>query len=195
MDHICSINTKIYKSIGILYKSRNILHKNLLKQLYFSFIHYYLNYANIVWASTHKSKLTNIYRTQKHAIRVIFFKDRLTHTKPLFHDIKAMNVYEINVFQILSFIFKCKNKETPQIFENIYNIKDFNNNSIRCYGKLVKPFCRMKLTEFSISFRGPKLWNEIVISKLLITLDISFDAFKKYIKSTISDIDNVLDYF
>ena len=64
-----------------------------------------------------------------------------------------MNVYEINVFQILSFMFKCENKETPQIFKNIYNIKDFNNYSIS------QTFCRMKLTEFSISFRGPKLWN------------------------------------
>ena len=41
-NHIDSINTKISKSKGILYKSRNILKKNLLKQLYFSFIHCYL---------------------------------------------------------------------------------------------------------------------------------------------------------
>ena len=68
-NHIDLINTKVSKSIGILYKSRNILNKNLLKQLYFSFIHCYLNYANIVWASTHKSKLMSLYRTQKHAIQ------------------------------------------------------------------------------------------------------------------------------
>ena len=121
--HIASINSKISKSIGILYKSRNILNKNLLKQLYFSFIHCHLNYANIVWASTHKSKLNCIYRTQKHAIRVIYFKDRYTHSKPLFDDIKAMNVYEINVFQILSFMFKCKNKLVPLIFEKITMLK------------------------------------------------------------------------
>ena len=52
-----NVSTKVAKSIGILYKSRHILNKSLLKQLYFSFIHSYLNYANIAWASTHKSKL------------------------------------------------------------------------------------------------------------------------------------------
>ena len=43
-EHICN---KVSKSIGIMYKSRNILCKRLMKQLYFSFIHSYLNYANI----------------------------------------------------------------------------------------------------------------------------------------------------
>ena len=41
-NHIASINTKVSKNIGILYKSRSILNKTLLKQLYFSFIHCYL---------------------------------------------------------------------------------------------------------------------------------------------------------
>ena len=59
------------KSIGILYKSRNVLSKQCLNQLYFSFIHGYLNYANIAWASTSKSKLESLYRCQKHVVRNI----------------------------------------------------------------------------------------------------------------------------
>lgn len=68
--HIDTICTKISKSIGILYKARGILQKHSLKQLYFSFIHSYINYANIAWASTHKSKLERLYRQQKHAVRL-----------------------------------------------------------------------------------------------------------------------------
>ena len=59
--HIDTICTKISKSIGILYKARGILPKHSLKQLYFSFIHSYINYANIAWSSTHKSKLERLY--------------------------------------------------------------------------------------------------------------------------------------
>ena len=77
-----------------------------MKQLYYSFINCYLTYANIAWASTHKSKLLTLYRTQKHTIRVIYFQSRTTHTKPLFRDIKAMTVFVTNLFQSLSFIFK-----------------------------------------------------------------------------------------
>ena len=38
IDHVCN---KVSKSIGIMYKSGNILSKRLMKQLYFSFIHSY----------------------------------------------------------------------------------------------------------------------------------------------------------
>ena len=91
-----------------MYKSRNIS-KRLIKQLYFSFIHSYLNYANIAWANTNKSNLISLYRHQKHAIRIIYDKDRFAHTTPLFKHAKALTVYEINLFQILSLIFQCKN--------------------------------------------------------------------------------------
>ena len=52
-QHINDVSTKISKSIGILYKSRGIVKQPLLNQLYFSFIHCHLNYANIAWATTY----------------------------------------------------------------------------------------------------------------------------------------------
>ena len=60
-QHIDIVSSKISKSIGILYKSRDVLSKQCLKQLYLSFIHNYVNYANIAWASTCKSKLERLY--------------------------------------------------------------------------------------------------------------------------------------
>ena len=75
-QHIDIVSSKISKSIGILYKSRDVLSKQCVKQLYFSFIHNYVNYANTAWASTSKSKLGRLYRCQKHAARVIYHKDR-----------------------------------------------------------------------------------------------------------------------
>ena len=99
-----------------------------------------------------------------------------------------MNVFEINVFQILSFMYKCKNSVVPQCFTRLYNIKTYSNYRTRSYGKLVEPFCKVKLTEYSISFRGPKLWNELIASKLPNIHTISLTAF-------ISMLNNVLDYF
>ena len=51
-QNINDVSTKISKIIGILYKSRGTVKQPLLKQLYLSFIHCHLNYANIAWAST-----------------------------------------------------------------------------------------------------------------------------------------------
>ena len=54
-----------------------------LNQLYFLFlhsylnyaVHSYLNYANIAWGSTQKTKFSTLYDQQKHAIRLLRFKE------------------------------------------------------------------------------------------------------------------------
>ena len=56
-QHIDIVSSRVSKSIGIFYKSRDVLSKQSLKQLHFSFIHNYVNYTNIAWSSTSKSNL------------------------------------------------------------------------------------------------------------------------------------------
>ena len=68
---------KISKYLGILYNARRTLNEEYTKQLYFSFIHSYLNYGSITWSSTNKTKLKTLHQRQKHAARIIYFKDRL----------------------------------------------------------------------------------------------------------------------
>ena len=114
-----------------MYRTKNILSKRLMKQLYFSFIHSYLNFANVAWASTIKSNLISLYRHQKYGIRIIYYKDRFAHTKPLFKHAKALTVYEINLFQILSLIFKCKSRTAPFVFHNLYTLKPLSKYSLQ----------------------------------------------------------------
>ena len=116
-DQINIVSTKVFKSIEILYRTRCILKTFLRKQLCFYFINCYLNYANIVWASTNNSKLQALYRHQKHAARIIYFKGKFTSTKPLLQQINVMAVYEMNIFQTLCFMYLCKSGNTPSIFK------------------------------------------------------------------------------
>ena len=123
------LSSKISKSIGILYKSRDVLSKQYLKELYFSFIHGYVNYANIACASTSKSKPERLYRCQKHAARVIYHKDRYTHASPLLNDMKALNVFKLNIFNILCFMYKCKQNLNLPVFRNIFTHRTKTNMS------------------------------------------------------------------
>ena len=58
-DHIHAIEKKLAKNIGLLYRARQFLDKESLKTIYFSYIHFYLNYANIALASTYFAILKN----------------------------------------------------------------------------------------------------------------------------------------
>ena len=50
----------------------------LSKEIY---CHTYINYANLAQASTIRTDLKKIHSQQKHAIRIIFRKDKFSHTK------------------------------------------------------------------------------------------------------------------
>ena len=58
-EHNVIIENKVSKSLGLLHRARSVLDSTELKNLYLSFIHSYLNYGNIVWASTSTTKLKN----------------------------------------------------------------------------------------------------------------------------------------
>ena len=49
--------------------------------------------------STYKTKLKKIFTYPKKAARVIFFGDRRAHATPLMLDMKALNVYQLNIYQ------------------------------------------------------------------------------------------------
>ena len=83
----------------------------------FSFIHSYINYSNIAWDNTSKTKLKNIYFKQKH--RIIFHEYKEANAKLLLKEICALNAYQINIIKTFIFMQKSKNyNNSSSIFES-----------------------------------------------------------------------------
>ena len=115
-NHIEVVENKISNYIGVLYRASHLPDfKNPLK-IYFSFIHIYISYANIAWASSFKTKPQGILKKQKHAARITFPANRFDHSRPLLKEMKALNFYQINLIQTLKFMHKTKYGINPRIF-------------------------------------------------------------------------------
>ena len=194
-SHINNITKIISKNIGILYSARNNLFKQHLKQLYFSFIHSYLNYCNIAWASTYKSSLTSIFRRQKHAIRVINNKDRFTSSQPLFIEDRVLDVYSLNIFQVLCMVYKCKEKSSPRIFHHIYAKKTPNKYSSRQMDELYVPFSATRSSDFCLSNRGPCMWNAIVVRNQDLLQAPNLSIFKRKLKKVLLESKGIVDTY
>ena len=111
------------------------------KQLYLSFISSYVNYVNVTWVSSSKSKLERLYRCQKHAGRVIYHKDRYTHASPLLNDMKTLNVFKLNIFNILCFMHKCRQNLNPPVFRNIFTHRAKTKYALRNENSIQEPLC------------------------------------------------------
>ena len=195
-SHIANITQKVTQIIGILYKSKQFLNIYNLKQIYFSFIHSYLNYANIAWASTNKTKLSKLFRLQRHAVKVIYNQELYTDAIPLLSDMRALSVYQINVFQHLCLMFKCKNETAPQSFHYLYTVKPQVKYGLRNSNQLVTPLVKRRYGQFKISYRAPHLWNNIVANKDHLHNIQSLPLFGINIKQILmNNLENIYQYF
>ena len=109
-EHLKCAENKIAKSIELMYKAKPFLDKDSLLSLYFSYIHSYINYANLAWVSTYKTNSKKIHSQQKHALRMVYNKDRYYHTKELFRFCNTLNVYKLNLLNTSIFMHKNCNR-------------------------------------------------------------------------------------
>ena len=92
----------------MLCKAIFVLNKKCVRELYFRFIHSDLSCANIDYASNNPNKLKKLYNKQKDATRIICMEDRPAHAKPLMKGLTILNIYQLNLFQTLTFFQKTK---------------------------------------------------------------------------------------
>ena len=153
--HINEIEKKVSKNLGMLYKAKFMLNQNCLKSVYFSFIDCHLNYANIAWASTNPNKLKKLHNKQKHAARIICNEARFIHAKPLMKKLNILNVYQINIMQTTTFMFKIKLNSAPNIFlERFHLIKhkyptNYANNNFVMPKKTTEDFKILNISSWS----------------------------------------------
>jgi len=98
-SHIQSINTKINKQIGILYRIKNILPKRVRLTYYYANINSHLIYALPIWGANYDTKLKLLVLAQKRAVRLIDGASYLAHT----NDHPPSTSYTSHYKQILDF--------------------------------------------------------------------------------------------
>ena len=103
---------------GLLYKAKSYIDKHSLLSSYHSYIHSFINYGNIAWGSTSRTNLEKIYSQQKHAIRIVYSKDRLSHTRKLFQKCKILNECQVNIWKNHVFMHQINSNTVPTIFFN-----------------------------------------------------------------------------
>ena len=163
-EHTVVVCNKISKTIGVLSKLR-FLPTCILRTLYNTLILPHIYYCAEVWAMTSQTNLNRIMRTQKKAIRLISNSHYRAHTKPLFYQLKILNIFDICNYHIAVFMYLCHNELLPCAIQNYFKL----NSSIHKYAtrnasNYHLPKIRTSVMKRSILFDGPKLWNSIPVT-------------------------------
>jgi hypothetical protein len=96
-----------------------LLKKSLLT-LYYSFVNPYIQYCNIVWASTYPNNLHRINILQKRAIRILNKCKFDARTEPLFKNCSILKVNDIFLFQLGKFMYSYRSGLLPNKFNDMF---------------------------------------------------------------------------
>ena len=169
--HINCITGKIARNTGIFYRIKNSLPLKARINFYYGFIYPYLSYGVIVWGATSENHLHNLIIQQKRFIRLLADSPFLEHTTPLFSKFNLLKFEDIYKYNVCTYMYSNQNNAEFQIQHQI---------STRNRNRLISSFNRLGISQRSITFVGPNIWNNLPPS---IKLSTSLSVFKSKLKS------------
>ena len=174
--HISSIMKKLSRAVGILYKIRNFVTRNILISIYYSLVYPFLIYAIPVWGVATENHINPILVLQKKVVRLITFNDEfprpagpLCHSAPLFHKLGFLIVHDIFKLQVAKFVFECinnnnnNNNNSPPQFDGYYENVPIHHNTLASRNKYLRiPYARTTTYGLnSVRNIGAHTWNAI----------------------------------
>jgi len=184
-EHITYICNKISKGIGIVRKVKDLLNKQTLLTLYYTFIYPYLTYCNLVWGRAANVHLSRLFLLQKRIIRIVCKTSFFAHSEPLFKTCKVLNIYQINKYITGIFMFKYDKGLLPNIFDNMFSRQiDVHSHSTRNRETFTLPICRTQSKMNSICYYGAYFWNNF-INVLIKNCNFTLYTFKKVLRQSL----------
>ena len=119
--------------------------------------------------------------------------NRYTNARPIMTTNRILNVYQLNIYQISLFMFKYHNSMTPKVFNGHFSKITHRYPTRHSFSNLKIPWTKLRLTDFSITCRGPRIWNAFLTDTLKNSKTLT--KFKSSIKQKLLNSDNELTYF
>ena len=181
-NHIECIEKKILKNIGIIRKVQSVFPISVLNTLYCSLILPYLTYCNVIWSNNRITRLYRLNILQKRAIRVVNKCGYIAHTQPLFAKSRQLNLIDLNKLCTAAIIYRFHNNDLPDQFQNYFVLNSsIHEHLTRSHNRLHIPYARTVTLSCQLRIAGPKLWNGIDPTILVISQHIR--KFKQVFKN------------
>ena len=180
--HINIVRNKIAKNVSVMNRVKHVLTSSALYSLYCTLVMPYLTYCCEVWGNNYKTRIHSLFILQKRAIRICLNTDYKCHTKPLFYQLRSLNVFDTIDFN--SLVFMCKafyNLLPTSLLSYFKKVNDSHNHNTRNNTLSFKVrYRRTSKKALSICVKGTKMWNALSSD---IKLSRNVNAFKKMLKA------------
>ena len=127
-SHIDYVSKKLLSLIGVLNKLKHVLPLSALINIYNGLALSYLNYGCLMWGY----KAINIFLLQKKLVRVLTNSHYISHSDPIFKELKTLKFEDLLFINELKFYHKYCNKSLPYYFHDfITMVNEVHNYNTR----------------------------------------------------------------
>ena len=115
-DHFANLLPKLSRANGMLAKIRHYVCRETLINIYYAIFNSHINYCSLAWGKLPKYILDKVRSLQNNAMRLIYFKNRLECTTPLYLDSKILPFQALLIKNQCLFALDQYRKVTPAVF-------------------------------------------------------------------------------
>jgi len=165
--HTSYLAGKISRSLYFISKSKNILPKRTLLNLYYALIHPHFLYCATIYSSINAKNFHKLEILQKKALRLINLAKANSHTKTLFIKDKILPLEKLIQFQKASLMHSIYYEYCPSTLHEIFTKNPAQENlNLREYNNFLIPRPRIEQFKKFPQFSLPTIWNSLNEAKL-----------------------------
>ena len=176
-NHVSNLIKKLSSALFFMRNAKNILSTKALTFLYYSIFHSHLIYGIQAWSSCPQYMITEVFKLQKKAIRIINNTSYNSHTESLFKKSKILPVPSLIQFFKLQFMQQYTQGFLPAIFDNVWINANVHfaagqvQYALRNRENFYLPLCRLTSLEIHPHFSFPKAWQSFEDENIKIIRD------------------------
>ena len=161
-SHIKHLTSKLSRSLGILYKLRHLVSKNVLLTVFHSLFLSHINYGILCWGRSNKTILQPIIILMNKALRCINFCGPQEHVEEFLLKDRLLQINELFKMELAKFMYNYNNNLPNcfnQYFTRITNIHNYNTRASK--NNYFMPRKNSVKGQSGLNYLGPRLWSEI----------------------------------
>jgi len=166
-DRITYVYNKLIKFVGIFYKLRDKLPSQILKNIYYAFVHPHILYGIELYGNTCPTYLDRLHKLNNKLIRILQNKPMTSPVLEMYKDYNTLPIAYLHEQQILLFVHKVKYNQNllPDVFDNYFVTNEsVHNHETRSQSKLHMHSINSSFGSRSLRYKGCCLFNKLPLS-------------------------------
>ena len=160
-EHVASTIKSLNSLFSVFYNIRRYLTIEHIKVIYYAMIYSRIKYGICAYGFAKKENMDKVQILQNKLLKVILEKDRRTPTNELHKTLDILQVKDIFLQEISTFVCNYFQGNLPEGFSEYFTTMNHPQGTRGNLKRLVPPLCRTDLGQKTVKFLGSKTWNDL----------------------------------